>query len=51
MSAPLPERDLDAHIAEMVADWPPLSDEVCNRLAVLLRPNPPLEQSQPRRAA
>lgn len=40
MSAQPPDPVIDTRIAEMVADWPPLSDEVRNRLAVLLRPDP-----------
>lgn len=44
MSPPLPDPVIDAYVAQLVAEAPPLSDEVCSRLAVLLRPDPIAEQ-------
>lgn len=44
MSPPPPDPVIDAYIADLVASGPPLSDEACSRLAVLLRPDPTAEQ-------
>jgi hypothetical protein len=44
MSPPLPDPVIDAYVAALVAKAPPLSDEQCHRIAVLLRPEPVAEQ-------
>lgn len=40
MSPPPPDPVIDAYVAARVAEAPPLTDEQCARLAVLLRPDP-----------
>lgn len=40
MSLPPPDPVLDAYVANLIRDWPPLTDDQVSRIAVLLRPSP-----------
>ncbi|CAL9605191.1 hypothetical protein SUDANB95_05474 [Actinosynnema sp. ALI-1.44] len=39
MFPPPPDPVIDAHVAQLVADAPPLSEETCQLLSVLMRPD------------
>lgn len=42
----MPDDALDAYVTALVAEWPPLTDDQCARIAVLLDNGPSAEAVQ-----
>jgi hypothetical protein len=48
MSRPRPDDALDAYVDELIADWPPIPDDLCVQLSAVLWPiaTPGMDESQ-----